>query len=335
MSSRRLAVAAVFVIGAVVAAACGQMTPMTTYPDHTINMVVPFAKGGSDSFARNLAYAAGPILGLSDAGITITNVPGADGTTGDEQALNASADGYNLLEGIAGSLILGPIVDGKTNVKWDAFDPVARVQAEEEFMFVKSAYQYQTVDAVVTQAKTAKTAVHFCGSVLAGVDSFVYQFLSKAVPFDGTYDPYSGGGPAQDAFFSTDGGTRCDVLIGSYSDLSDAVSNNMVTPIAVASDTRSTINMNVPTLKEKGWDVVLHEWRGVMAPKGTPTDRINKLADAFQKATATDSWKAFTGNTQSVDFYAGPADFKTFLTSEDQRFSALIQQLGLAADGGP
>ena len=62
-------------------------------------------------------------------------------------------------------------------------------------------------------------------------------------------------------------------------------------PIAVASEKRSTIFPEVPTLKEKGWDVVMVQWRSVLAPKGTPAERIGILAEAFQKAMAADSWK--------------------------------------------
>src|SRR5689334_18778503 len=128
MHHLRLAAAAL----AVFALGCGQQMA-ANYPDKDINMVVPFAKGGSDAFARALAAAAGPGLGHN---ITIENIGGADGTTGNLELVSRPADGYQLLEGIAGSLIIAPYVDHVLNVKWDAFEPVARVQGEEEFLFV-------------------------------------------------------------------------------------------------------------------------------------------------------------------------------------------------------
>ena len=68
---------------------------------------------------------------------------------------------------------------------------------------------------------------------------------------------------------------------------------------------------------------------GVLAPKGTPPDRISMLADAFQKGLATDSWKAFRERTQSVDLFLGPAEFRAFLAAEEKRFVPLIDELGL------
>jgi tripartite-type tricarboxylate transporter receptor subunit TctC len=74
---------------------------------------------------------------------------------------------------------------------------------------------------------------------------------------------------------------------------------------------------------------VLAQWRGVLAPKGTPPDRVRTLADAFQKALATDTWKTFRERTQSVDLFLGPAEFRAFLAAEEARFVPLVDELGL------
>ena len=85
----------------------------------------------------------------------------------------------------------------------------------------------------------------------------------------------------------------------------------------------------MPTLREKGWDVVMVQWRSVLAPKGTPAPRVAFLAEAFQKAMTADSWKAFNQNAKAVDAYLGPAEFRKFLTGEEERFGKIIDELGL------
>jgi len=301
----------------------------TTYPDHAVNMVVPFtAHGGSDVFARALAAAAKDPLKQD---VTVENIPGADGTDGNAAALMRAADGYTVLEGIAGSLILAPSIHNLPAVKWDAMEPVARIQGEEEFLFVRSDFSVKTLDEIVALAKTSPGAVRFTGSVVAGIDSFVFQFLQKTANFHGTYHPYSGGGPAHDAFAA---GME-DVIIGGYSDNGDLVTSGKAIPIAVASESRSPINSMVPTLKEKGYDVVLMEWRGVMAPKGTPADRIKTLSDGFKAALEVQSWKDFITSTNAINLYLDPSAFRNFLSSEDARMNALITELGLkSTDGG-
>ena len=99
--------------------------------------------------------------------------------------------------------------------------------------------------------------------------------------------------------------------------------------LAVASEKRSAIFPNVPTLREKGWDVVMVQWRSVLAPKGTPAPRVAFLAEAFQKAMTADSWKTFNQNAKAIDAYLGPADFRKFLVAEEDRFVKIIDPLGL------
>jgi putative tricarboxylic transport membrane protein len=310
--------------GCAVLSGCGGGTQATPYPAQAINVLVPFGTGASTNFVKALEAASAPPV-LAQA-MTLENMPGADGTAAGMAMLTRPADGYQLLEGIAGSLIIGPIVDKVPSVKWDAFEPVARIHGEEEFLFVKSGSPYHSIEDLVNATKTSTGTIKFTGSVLAGTDSFVFQLFQKAAMLTHVkYDPYNGGGPALTAFQA---GME-DVYIGNYGDLSDLVAANSVAPIAVASEARSPIAPNVPTLKEKGWDVVLIEWRGIMAPKGTPQDRIQTLADAFQKALMTDSWSMFRMKSQSVDLYLNPTDFKTFLMSQEANLSQIIHDLGL------
>lgn len=119
------------------------------------------------------------------------------------------------------------------------------------------------------------------------------------------------------------------MLVGNVSEYFQHIEAKKMVPTAVASEKRSSIFPDVPTLKEKGVDVVMVQWRSVLAPKGTPPERIQILADAFQKAMAADSWKTFNKNAKAVDAYLGPTDFRKFLASEETRFVKIIEELGL------
>jgi len=145
------------------------------------------------------------------------------------------------------------------------------------------------------------------------------------IGIDVEYIPHEGGGPATLAFL----GKNAEVLVGNVSEVVQHIEAKKMVPVAVASDKRSPIFPEVPTLKEKGSDVVMVQWRSVLAPKGTPAPRVAMLADAFQKAMATESWKTFNRNAKAVDAFLGPADFRKFLASEEERFGRIIDQLGL------
>jgi tripartite-type tricarboxylate transporter receptor subunit TctC len=293
------------------------------FPTRPITFVVGFAPGGgADVFARALAEAARTTLPQA---LAVENRPGAGGTAAAAYAAGRPADGHTILFAHAGSSIITPTITNQPQLKWDAFEPVARIHAEEEWLFAHPDGPWKTIDEVAAHAKMHPKQVRVAGSAIGGIDSFVVLSWEKAAGIDVEYIPHEGGGPATLAFL----GKNAELLIGNLSEVSQHVEAKKMVPLAVASEKRSAIFPGVPTLREKGWDVVMLQWRGVLAPKGTPAPRVEFLAEAFQKAMSADSWKAFNQNAKAIDAYLGPADFRKFLGAEEERFVKIIDQLGL------
>ena len=226
---------------------------------------------GSDEADRCRAGAGDdrrPVGGLGAAG-GVPDAPhhvrggirGAGGTAAAAYAAGRPAEGHTILFGHAGSAIITPTITNQPQLKWDAFEPVARIHAEEEWLFGHPDSPWQTIDQVAAHAKAQPKQVRVAGSAIGGIDSFVVLSWEKAANIDVEYIPHEGGGK------------------------------------------RSAIFPNVPTLKEKGWDVVMVQWRSVLAPKGTPAPRVAFLAEAFQKAMGADSWKAFNQNSKAIETY--------------------------------
>ncbi len=293
------------------------------FPTRPITFVVGFAPGGgADVFARALADAARSAFPQP---LAVENRPGAGGTAAGAYAAGRPADGHTILFAHAGSSIITPIITSQPQLKWDAFEPVARIHAEEEWLFVQPDAPWQSIDQLVAHAKANPKKVRVAGSAIGGIDSFVVLSWKQAAGIDVEYIPHEGGGPATLAFL----GKNAEVLVGNVSEVAQHVEARKMVPVAVASEKRSPIFPQVPTLREKGWDVVLVQWRSVLAPKGTPAPRVAALAEGFQKAMTADSWKTFNRNAKAVDVFLGPADFRKFLAAEEDRFTKIIDQLGL------
>lgn len=297
--------------------------PRGDFPTRPITFVVGFgAGGGADVFARALSEASKTALPQP---IAVENRPGAGGTSANAYVAGRPADGQTILFAHAGSSIITPIITNQPTLKWDAFQPVARIHAEEEWLMVHPDSPWKSVKELVAYAKKNPKKVRVAGSAIGGIDSFVVLSWEKAAGIDVEYIPHEGGGPAILAFL----GKNAEVVVGNVSEFFQHVEAKKMVPLAVASEKRSPIFPNVPTLKESGADVVMVQWRSVLAPKGTPPDRVALLAQSFQKAMAAESWKTFNRNAKAVDAYLGPADFQKFLASEEQRFTKIIDELGL------
>src|SRR5258707_7842191 len=80
------------------------------YPDKPIRLIVPFAAGGvTDTSGRVVAEALSRRLGQP---IVIENKPGASGNIGTQMVVNAPPDGYTLVLGFDGTLVINPHVFG-------------------------------------------------------------------------------------------------------------------------------------------------------------------------------------------------------------------------------
>ncbi len=310
-------------VGVLALTATPVLTQPVDYPTRPIVFVVGFAPGGgADVFARALAEAA---KGILPQPIVVENRPGAGGTAANAYVTGRPADGHTLLFAHAGSSIITPIITNQAGLKWDAFDPVARIHGEEEWLFVRSDAPWKTPEELVAFAKANPRRVRVAGSAIGGIDSFTALAWGRAAGIELQYIPHEGGGPANLTFL----GGNAEMLVGNVSEVFQHIQAKRMVPFVVASERRSSIFPNVPTLKEKGWDVVFAQWRSVFAPPGVPPSRIAVLTTAFQKALAADSWKRFNENSKAVDLFLGPADFRRFLTSEEARLSRIIDELGL------
>ncbi|MDR7554079.1 MAG: tripartite tricarboxylate transporter substrate binding protein [Armatimonadota bacterium] len=309
--------------GTVAALATGGLAGPVDYPTRPVTFVVGFAPGGgADVFARALADA---VKGILPQPLVVENRPGAGGTVANAFVATRPADGYTLLFAHAGSSIITPIIANQPQLKWDNFDPVARIHGEEEWLMVRPNAPWKTPEELVAFARANPRRVRVAGSAIGGIDSFVVLTWEKEAGIDVEYIPHEGGGPATLAFL----GGNAEVLVGNVSEVFQHIEARRIVPFAVASERRSPIFPQVPTLKEKGWDVVYTQWRSVLAPAGVPPSRIAVLTVAFQKALDSDAWKRFNANAKAVDLYLGPADFRRFLAGEEARLTRIIDELGL------
>ena len=317
------AVAVALAAGTALVTPAAAQKPRGDFPTRPITFVVGFgAGGGADVMARALAEAAKTVLPQP---LVVENRPGAGGTSANAHVSGRPADGHTILFAHAGSSIITPVTVNQPSLKWDAFEPVVRIHAEEEWLMVHPDSPWKSIDQLVAYAKANPKKVRVAGAPIGGIDSFVVLSLEKTAGIDVEYIPHDSGGQAILAFL----GRNAEVVVGNVSEFYQHIEAKKMVPLAVASEKRSPIFPKVSTLKEKGWDVVMVQWRSILAPKGTPPERIALLAQAFRKAMAAESWKTFNRNTKAVDLYLGPAEFRKFLASEEQRFTRIIDELGL------
>jgi tripartite-type tricarboxylate transporter receptor subunit TctC len=134
--------------------------------------------------------------------------------------------------------------------------------------------------------------------------------------------PYGGASPS---IVATAGG-HADVTFGSPAEVLTQVKAGNLKVLAVLGEKRSPLLPRVPTLLEKGIDLTAGSWRGIVAPLGTPRDRIQLLNQAFKKALESEFIEAFCRKTGMTSDYLGPEDFRRFMEEEDERYREFLAE---------
>ncbi len=102
-----------------------------------------------------------------------------------------------------------------------------------------------------------------------------------------------------------------------------------IRPLGVMSEVRVEAFPDIPTFMEQGYDVVMHNTRQILAPKGTPKEVVDKLYSAFKAATESETFKRFMNESGSMILSWNSEESKEFLTKQDAQFKDLLQQVGL------
>jgi tripartite-type tricarboxylate transporter receptor subunit TctC len=322
--TRRRVLAALAAVSVLPVAACGGVKgggddAGSDYPTRAVNFTVPFAAGGSgDLISRAVAKAAEKPLGQS---IVIANKPGANGAVGGKEVLASSPDGYNIALAVKSLFAITPlVVKDPTAIQPDKMEIVTTLVQEDYVLVVNAQSPYQTVEDLV-KAPSVKYAT-------AGVGTGGQ--LSQALLFKGagtkaTDVPFDGGAPAVTALL----GKQVDAMSGSLAETMEQIKAGKLRPLAIFSTERSEFLPEVPTAKEKGYDVVVDQRRFIIAPAGLPEAVSTKLEQSFAEARKDPAYETFLKDNYMARWEVSDQEARQHLTDSAAQFASLTQKFGL------
>ncbi len=265
------------------------------YPERPIMMMVSYGAGGATDFqARIVTMTSGneDALGMP---IAIINKPGAGGRVGwNWFATQADSDGYTLAAYNVPHFIAQSIKGG-VEYSTDSFEPIANWGADPAVFVVGADSPFNSMADVVSFAKENPGKMTVSGAGLFVGHHIAALQIDKAAGTKMAYIPTKGGGAA--AMKAVIAGE----VMGGINNLSDAFraqEAGNVKILGVADLERNAFLPDVPTMMEQDLDVDNSSvnFRGVMVPKGTPPEVIEKLAatvpEMFANARVTKKMEA-------------------------------------------
>jgi len=305
-------------------AAAGTL-PLSAHAAANLKMLIPAnPAGGWDTTGR----ALGKAIVDSKAADTVQyeNKGGAAGIIGLAQFVNASKGDPNALL-MMGAVMLGGIITGKPPVQLQQCTPIARLTSEYNVFVVPAASPLKSMKDVVEQLKKDPGSVKWGGGSRGSTEHIAAAMLARNVGVDPkkvNYVAFRGGGEAVAAIL----GGNVTVGGSGYSEFAEHIAAGKMRPIGVTSDKRLP-GINVPTLKEQGYDVVLGNWRGVYGAPGITPEQRAALTDVIVKATKHKSWQdALEKNGWTPALLTGKA-FDDFVDNEFASLRATMHLSGM------
>src|SRR5207237_8933164 len=113
-------------------------------------------------------------------------------------------------------------------------------------------------------------------------------------------------------------------------DVQQYVKAGQLRPLVIFAERRHPAFPDVPASKELGLEITLPQFRGIVARKGLPPDRMQALGDAFRTAMETPQWKKRAGDWYvRMDSFMGPDRFGAWVAGEASTLDHFVKEFGL------
>jgi len=269
------------VLALVMFASLATAQAQSAWPQKPIRIVVPFAPGGNtDSIARVMAERFTQSLGQP---VLVDNKVGAGGAIAAEFVAKAPADGYTLIMAAMPVMAVLPVIS-KTNFDpLRDFVPVSNVGSNPFVMGIHKSVPANTLPEFVAYMRKNPGKFNYASGGSGSVSHLSAALFVKRAELDMTHISYKGGAPAVTDLL----GGNVQMYFGNFSELYPHVSGGNIRIIGVSSDKRAVQLPQVATIAESGFPgFKTLTWNGLMAPAGTPSAVVARLADAVKEALA-------------------------------------------------
>lgn len=293
-----------------------------SYPSRAVTLVVPFPPGGgSDTLARLLAQDLAARLGSP---VVIDNRPGANNLIATDYVARQRPDGYSLLM-VSSAFVINPSLQKVASDPLKDFTPIAHLADIPLVLVANTGLPVNSVADVVAllKSKPGKLSYSSFGSGSSG--HLAGELFRKLTATDVLHVPYKGtaaaltdlvGGQVELSF----------ATVGAASKLANA---GKLKILGVTTSKRIVALPDVPVISETVGGYAAAGWNGLVGPAGMPDSITRLLSDSMNAALSNPEFKAKLRQEGYEPVSGSPAQFATFLKTEQAKWSELVRRIDL------
>lgn len=314
-------------ISTALAAGLAMVAPIASadqsYPDKPIRLIVPYTPGGNtDILARVVAHKLGEAWNTS---VVVENRPGAGGTIGVNVVAKSKPDGYTMVLGAFGNILVA-----QSLYKSLPYDPVADLTpvillaTPPTILTATSGLPVKDVAGLIAYAKANPGKLNY-GSSGNGTSNHLFgELFASMAKVRMTHVPYKGSGPAINDLVA--GATQLN--FAPFPLVLQQIKAGTLKALAVTGSKRSPLLPDVPTVAESGLPGYEgNGWFALMVPKDTPKDIVAKLNTEINRILKSpDVQKSLSA--EGADPIGGtPADAARSVTQGVEKWRALADKI--------
>jgi len=292
------------------------------YPTRPVRIFVGYAAaGGNDIIARIMGQWLSEKLGQR---FIIENRPGAGTNIATEAALRAPPDGYTLLLASPASAINATLYENLSfNFIRDSA-PVAGITSSPGLMVVHPSVPARTVAEFIAYGKANLGKVNMASAGNGSMGHISGELFKMMTGVNLVHVPYRGNGPALTDVL----GGQVQVLFPSAPSAIEYVRAGTLRGLAVTAAKRSPAFPDIPTLDETvpGYEAV--QWYGIVAPRNTPAQIVDRLNAEINAGLADPKMRARLADLGGVPMAGTPGEFGKFIAAETEKWGKLVKFSG-------
>lgn len=296
-----------------------------TYPSRQVTMIVPFAAGGPvDNGGRVFAEAMRRQLGSA---VLVDNRAGAGGVVGTKMVIAAKPDGYTLLIGSPGPLIVaasaGAGIDPDTQLA-----PVGLISESPQIMVASKTVKADTLAEFVAFAKASPGTLNYSSAGIGTMPHLAGELFKSITGIDMLHVPYRGTGETISDLIAG----RIDFYMNSPPPLTPLVREGRLRALCVSSDQRHPGLPDIPSAAEQGFSgMPLNVWFSVFAPRGVPAATVALLSEKLGLVLADERLRARAFNAGALVAPSSPEQLADRVARETAFWRDTARVAGITA----